>query len=61
MSKLSARLAGHKKNIGLSLAGSQKELILERAEKLNEEFNKSQIDNFHNKYFLDEAKKLGEG
>ena len=36
-------------------------MIEERANKLNEEFEESQKHNFHNKYVLDEAKKLGEG
>jgi len=36
-------------------------MIEERANKLNEEFEESQKHNFHNKYVLDENKKLGEG
>ena len=34
---------------------------MSRANKLNEEFEESQKNNFHNKYVLDETRKLGEG
>lgn len=54
-------MANMKKNMGLSLAGSQAEMIMERANKLNEEFEESLVNNFNNKYVLDEDKKLGEG
>ena len=61
MSKLQARMAKMKKNIGLSLGSSQKELIMERANVLNNNFEESQKASFHNKYVLCEDKKLGEG
>ena len=41
MSKLQARMAKMKKNIGLSLGSSQKELIMERANVLNNNFEES--------------------
>ena len=50
-----------KNKYNITLGNSQQELIMNRANKLNEEFEESQKNNFHNKYYLDEGKKLGEG
>ena len=47
---------------GLSLGGnSQKSLIMERANELNEQFEESLKHNFHNKYDMCEDNKLGAG
>ena len=59
-SKLSSR-----RPVGLSLGSSQQQLIMDRANKVNQDYVESKkIPRFHDKYELDEedeTKKLGEG